>query len=1186
VEELEPMTPTVASTTLNPFVGPKALTEEDQLFGRTVELKRLHSLLNAERIVLLYSPSGAGKTSLLHAGLKGLLVQDGFVVRPTIRVTHEMPPSLGAQSLRNRYALSTLLSLEAGRPSEFEPAALATMRLDEYLATTRTASTAGGAECLLFDQFEELFTVDPIDVDEKRAFLEEVGQALRDPDRWAVFSMREEFVAHLDPYLKLFPTKLRTRFRLDLLRPEPAIQAIQGPAREAGVEFSDEAASLVVDDLRTVLVQRGSAAVPEEGPTVEPVQLQVVCHRLWTRLGDVTRVEPEHVRELGDVDNALRDFYDDIVREVAHRTDVSERAIRTWISDQLVTEQGYRAQTQHGPAEDANGRVLPALEDAHLVRADRRRTTDWYELAHDRLVDPVKSSNVAWLEEHLSVLQRGARLWDAQRRDGRALLVGPQLREADEWAAQHPGEFGELERDFLKASTREEARVVREERSTRRTRLLAITASIVSLAAIAGLIAAIWQWQKVNEEKTRAERVEQAMAYFIGAEGADFFDPRARLLLDEMALEVMPRDRPPPPFILQAINSHLHAAKSLEDQESGEASSGAVSPTMSGDGRFVASQSEEGVRVTDLAASEGTQPTVLLPLEVSTDLPPSLAMSHDGALLAVSPAWGAPGQVWNVRQQAQVAELDAASDAEFEQFAFSKSSDIIVGKTFEGRLMLWDANSGRVLKPQPFDALEITAFFDLSSTGLLAASAADGSVHVVDLTTKTELLTLKGDGGVFFDEGGQRLAVWQFDRVDVFAIPTGESLGSIPMSEDGTSEPLGFLDGDTLLMFDYGGDSEPLCGLQEMTFGGVPGDRVDIECPEGFITLSDDGERILVGGEVEWSVWSTDRGTKIKTNARPEGTISSGGAVVALVDGDGRIVVRTVAGEDVYTSPPGREYQRVVVDGDGNTIVASSGRDLFVIDLSTQDVRYTTALPKPPARIATSDDAGLVAASADGQVWRWFVEGREGAVEELAHSGQVTSLAVTGSGGVVAAATSDAMTIYTRAGGRTLENTKVVGLASDPTGDALAAVIVQPTSQPDAERDERHQLLLWDDVAMEPRPVNLPSGRPTALALSGTHVVIAGSSGVSVYDRPQLQPAGGFRVSEEFVDPRMSSVAVAISGSGQPAVTTITAAGTPDFTFNLDREGIRKDLEEAVSKNGWEGLTDEECREITGIDCS
>ena len=53
----------------NPYVGPRPFTQTDPLFGRDVEKVELLNLLIAERIVLLYSPSGAGKTSLIQAGL-------------------------------------------------------------------------------------------------------------------------------------------------------------------------------------------------------------------------------------------------------------------------------------------------------------------------------------------------------------------------------------------------------------------------------------------------------------------------------------------------------------------------------------------------------------------------------------------------------------------------------------------------------------------------------------------------------------------------------------------------------------------------------------------------------------------------------------------------------------------------------------------------------------------------------------------------------------------------------------------------------------------------------------------------------------------------------------------------------------------------------------------------------------
>jgi len=57
--------------TNNPSVGPRSIGgkehEDKKLYGREREVDDLLDLVIAERIVLLYSPSGAGKTSLLQA---------------------------------------------------------------------------------------------------------------------------------------------------------------------------------------------------------------------------------------------------------------------------------------------------------------------------------------------------------------------------------------------------------------------------------------------------------------------------------------------------------------------------------------------------------------------------------------------------------------------------------------------------------------------------------------------------------------------------------------------------------------------------------------------------------------------------------------------------------------------------------------------------------------------------------------------------------------------------------------------------------------------------------------------------------------------------------------------------------------------------------------------------------------
>lgn len=216
----------------NPYVGPRAFQDGEMLYGRDREVKKLLNLLIAERIVLLYSPSGAGKTSLVQAALIPELREEGFRVLPVIRVGLEPPPDLELPATTNRYILSTLLSLEEGLPPEQQTPLedLAGMDLTTYLDRQLTEDNETDGDVLIFDQFEEILTVDPTDQKAKAEFFDQLGKALRPRDRWALFAMREEYPAGLDPYLRPLPTRLSTTFRLELLGTKAARQAMQEPA--------------------------------------------------------------------------------------------------------------------------------------------------------------------------------------------------------------------------------------------------------------------------------------------------------------------------------------------------------------------------------------------------------------------------------------------------------------------------------------------------------------------------------------------------------------------------------------------------------------------------------------------------------------------------------------------------------------------------------------------------------------------------------------------------------------------------------------------------------------------------------------------------------------------------------------------------------------------------------------------
>lgn len=443
----------------NPYVGPRPFRTGDRLYGREREARELEAMVVAERIVLLHSPSGAGKTSLLQAAVMPALRRRRFRVYGTLRV-NAAPPE--GTSVDNRYVWSVVCNLLGPRAAT-DPATR-TMTICDALAQLPDDADDGDGRplkgtVLVFDQFEEILTLDPTDRAAKSQFFEEVGEALEALDRWAIFSMREDYMGGLARLAPRLPTHLRVRERLDFLEVPAALRAVQEPAKEHGVMFTDAAARALVDDLRKVNVQWPGQEEPKpmDGPYVEPVQLQVVCNRMWRKLardlgGSFTKIEPEHVHAYGDFDRALSDYYAEAVANVAEEMKVSERAIRDWIDDRLITRRGFRSQHPTGPQVDHVDEVLAKLERRYLIRSDDRGGTRWHELTHDRLVRPVRENNREWRLRNLGRWDAAADEWRRSDRQSSYLIVGPDVWEAQKWLRDQDEDVAPVTREFIEAS--------------------------------------------------------------------------------------------------------------------------------------------------------------------------------------------------------------------------------------------------------------------------------------------------------------------------------------------------------------------------------------------------------------------------------------------------------------------------------------------------------------------------------------------------------------------------------------------------------------------------------------------------------------------------------------------------------------------------------------------------------------
>ena len=103
------------------YVGPRPFQTGETLYGRERETRELVSLLLSQRLVLLHSPSGAGKTSLIQAKLVKAMRDEDFEVlmhqlpdnpvpQPVILRVNR-PPAPTDPPGSNRYLLSVLAAL-------------------------------------------------------------------------------------------------------------------------------------------------------------------------------------------------------------------------------------------------------------------------------------------------------------------------------------------------------------------------------------------------------------------------------------------------------------------------------------------------------------------------------------------------------------------------------------------------------------------------------------------------------------------------------------------------------------------------------------------------------------------------------------------------------------------------------------------------------------------------------------------------------------------------------------------------------------------------------------------------------------------------------------------------------------------------------------------------------------------
>ncbi len=536
-----------------PYVGPRPFSrsEEAKFFGREDEAREVLSLIIAHPVVLLYSESGAGKTSLLNAMVVPMLEGRNSQVFGPARVGGALPQWIKYRDVKNIYAFNAILTM---RGESLNSQGVWGMSFADFMKTQEVASAERqySRRVVVFDQFEEMFFTHPERWEDREVFFSSISEALeKDSSLRVVFIIREEYIAHIDSFAPLLPERLRTRFRLERLRKEAALLAVTMPLKDTGYSFAPGAAEKLVRDLLRVPIKSDAATVEILGEFAEPVQLQVVCQRMWQSLPpSVKEINESFIENYGNANDALASYYDAGVERAATKSNIKEGVLRRWFGQKLITPDRTRGTVYKDSYVESglNSAAIAILEDLHLIRTEMRGGAPWYELSHDRFIVPILQSNEAWLDRVQGGTSIGQKLEERAQtwaygsviRQTKHLLKEGELEEAKRWVDRANAEGYVVSDSLLQFIQASQSHIEERLRRQRNISVVITTIAIASTVAVIILGIMIFTLRDSNEITKRAEEKGFYAGYLSDIPPNEFYS--LRLALSAFDVNIPPEE--------------------------------------------------------------------------------------------------------------------------------------------------------------------------------------------------------------------------------------------------------------------------------------------------------------------------------------------------------------------------------------------------------------------------------------------------------------------------------------------------------------------------------------------------------------------------------------------------------------------------------------------------------------------
>lgn len=226
--------------------------DKNIFFGRDSEIYALYNLLQQTQLALVYGASGTGKTSLINAGLpKVFKIADWFKI-----------------SVRRRDNINDSLCAAVGSYLDAKPTVEELPDAVRHVFEKRWIPVY-----LVFDQFEELFTLSQ-DEGERTLFFSTLKAIMEQNTAVKiVLSMREEYIGHLYDYEHILSILFEKRFRVEAMKDDTICTVISRTCRVHGIQLED-------GDSTAKVIQRRLKTGKQ---SVHLPYLQIYLHSLYGR---------------------------------------------------------------------------------------------------------------------------------------------------------------------------------------------------------------------------------------------------------------------------------------------------------------------------------------------------------------------------------------------------------------------------------------------------------------------------------------------------------------------------------------------------------------------------------------------------------------------------------------------------------------------------------------------------------------------------------------------------------------------------------------------------------------------------------------------------------------------------------------------------------------------------------------